>query len=1297
MSGQEGEQGASENNAGAAGQPAAKSGMEVLLEQQGEMMKLMMKQMETLTARVEVAEEVAAKAASQDGGSAQSGDAELEALKKLPYVPHVEGNPFPARPATLETDMPQMYDLYNDKTYDALSKRTKPSMRYEQLVLVPALSYMHDAIAFSEVTLDWCQDEKDPPTVEELSERIFAAHNTFKGVFSLLNNRYTMLQLRASMESDATSHGGAEALRAKLAFIEEKVYAGSDGLVSDSVLTKWLKEFDTTKAKAVMNTHAKASAKVSTFRDRQAGKGKGAGKGEGGRGSGKGAGANSEVMEWISKGAKMRWVDKAPQPFDHGVSLADATPPQLEWMAAETERCLKTGAWVRARRRRHVSRVFLVPKPGTNKWRLVMDFRWLNAHCVKSRCKMETLKKLRRLAKPNDWCISFDLQDGYHVVGIDPAFQEYMQFDVRGELFQCGALPFGWNDSPRIFVKVMKVLVECLRSPRSAEDRREVRKLQSGSKVRRRWAVRRRAGGCGREEHQQGARVLPYMDDFLLLLSSRIEALRARELTSRVLVRLGLSRNEKKGQWEPTQLVEHLGLEVDLKAGQFRVTPARLQKIHLQSKALLSEASRQRRWLPARKLAAFTGLCQSVYLAVPPARLYLRELHFVLSTRRGWGAKVKLTRQAWSDIEWWLRLPAQSRWNGRKIWRSPTRAKVHTDASLFAWGGVLNLKHAARGFWSDELRHLHITHLELEAVYKTVQSFLRELTGKVARYIRSEANEWADRLSRDRDLDDWRLNRRWFQWAEREWHQHTMDRFASELSAQLPRYYAQWHDPGCEGVDSLAFSWLGEVNWVNPPWSLLDEVAHKLREEKCAATVVAPYWPGQMRFQQLEAMADEVDGRRAAGQAPQVGLASGLKVKVYWPQDDAWYTGTVGDTGSDGLTHIAYEDGDKEDLDMSKERYEVLPAAVQEVTSWDAALQERWRGELGDSSLTELAVQMQGAALGGKTVGNYRPKARAFMAFCEAEGRQWLPATGATVRLYIAHMLDKGTVQASNMQPYLSAINNYHEDMGFPGPARGRAISRAVKGMARLQVQAAEAAGEEQTVRTWLPARHVSAVHAHGLGLEPVGRAATELLRACTYVVFAFVTFGRPETGVSMRREHISITGEDISVVLHKEKGRGHVRLRRRLTIPAAGVAGLVQLLQHWQQVRDACWGHRPVTGSEVQGSYWRLPWEQGKLQSAQANGWVQLALGRLGCVPPEGGHFSGHSTRKGACTCARAVGAALEKCCFLGGWSQLSSAIHSYIDPAAVPDEHMERYFGWTTPRWRQRQQRQPGTEQCV
>eukprot|EP00854_Cymbomonas_tetramitiformis_P034200 gene34200-biopygen19794 len=941
--------GAAEANTPAAGvnSAGALAGLEALVLQQSAMMNQMTPKVNELSDRVAASEEASAKAVAQASGSAQSGDAELEAPRKLP-----------------------------------------------------------------------------------------------------VNNRYTMIQLRAGMESDATIHGGAEALRAKLSFVEEKVYAGTEGLVTDSVLTKWLKEFDTTKAKAVMYTHAKASAKTSTFRDRQGGgKGKGAGKGEGSRGSGKGG-------KGIGAGP--------PQLFDHGVSLVDATSSQLEWMRAETERCLHTGAWVRAHRRRHVSRVFLVPKLRTIKWRLVMDFRWLNAHCLKSRCKTETLKKLRRLAKPDDWCFSFDLQDGYHLVGIDKDFQEYMQFD-------------------------------------SAEDHREVRKLRNGSKAYKRWAACTRLEDAGEKSTS-----LPYMDDFLVLTSSKVEALRARELASRVLTRLGIGRNEKKGQWEPTQLVEHLGLEVDLAAGQFRVTLARLHKIHGQVRALLSEASRQRRWLPARWLAGFTGLCQSV-CAVPPARLYLRELYFVLSIKRGWGSK------------------------------------------------------------GDELRHLHITHLELEAVYKTVQSFLRELTGKVVRlYCDNHAvvAMLSHFTSRDPELMR-RMRRLWLlldlndielQWADTEWHNHTVYRFASELSTQLPRYYAQWYDSGCEGVDSLAYSWLGEINWVNPPWSSLDELAHKLREEGggpvLAGANVVPSFGSTVRGDRHHAAAarplhsksvgrvqaarslrprrscvshsllpvsyDVQGARKAVAAKPQPKLAPGSRVEVYWPIDDAWYPGEVGDTDEYQMTQVAYDDRDVEMLDMRTERYRVVPPAKGErVDEWDMALEERWRDELG---------------------------------------RSWLPATEATVPLYFAHLMSKETIKAASLQPYLSAINNYHEDMGYDGPSKGRSMSRAVKGMASLQVKAAETQEEGETVRSWLPARHVSKVHAHGLAMRPTGRAEMELLRACTYVVFAFVTFGRPNTGVSMQKSHIAVADDVISVVLQKEKGRRHVRLKRRLTSRGEGL-----------------------------------------------------------------------------------------------------------------------------------------------
>ncbi|KAK3284206.1 hypothetical protein CYMTET_8134 [Cymbomonas tetramitiformis] len=86
----------------------------------------------------------------------------------------------------------------------------------------------------------------------------------------------------------------------ELASIEEKVYAGTEGLVSDFVLTKWLKEFDAAKVKAVMITHAKADPKTSIFCDCQRrGQGKGGGQDKGGRSSGKGGnitGAGEELV-----------------------------------------------------------------------------------------------------------------------------------------------------------------------------------------------------------------------------------------------------------------------------------------------------------------------------------------------------------------------------------------------------------------------------------------------------------------------------------------------------------------------------------------------------------------------------------------------------------------------------------------------------------------------------------------------------------------------------------------------------------------------------------------------------------------------------------------------------------------------------------------------------------------------------------------------------------------------------------------------------------------------------------------
>jgi hypothetical protein len=48
-----------------------------------------------------------------------------------------------------------------------------------------------------------------------------------------------------------------------------------------------------------------------------------------------------------------------------------------------------------------------------------------------------------------------------------------------------------------------------------------------------------------------------------------------------------------------------------------------------------------------------------------------------------------------------------------------------------------------------------------------------------ARYIRSAANVWADRLSRETDIDEWQLEPRIFTYLDSLWGPHSIDKFAT--------------------------------------------------------------------------------------------------------------------------------------------------------------------------------------------------------------------------------------------------------------------------------------------------------------------------------------------------------------------------------------------------------------------------------------------------------------------------------------------------------------------------------------
>ena len=113
----------------------------------------------------------------------------------------------------------------------------------------------------------------------------------------------------------------------------------------------------------------------------------------------------------------------------------------------------------------------------------------------------------------------------------------------------------------------------------------------------------------------------------------------------------------------------------------------------------------------------------------------------------------------------------------------------------------------------------------------------------------------ADNLSRVLSPDEWQLHPGIFQIVYQMWGPRTVDKFALELTTQLPRYNSMLHDPSTSAVDALAQQdWQLENNWVNPPFWMLSKILAKIWECKAESSIVAPWWPAQPWFRQLQNM-----------------------------------------------------------------------------------------------------------------------------------------------------------------------------------------------------------------------------------------------------------------------------------------------------------------------------------------------------------------------------------------------------------------------------------------------------------
>ena len=112
-------------------------------------------------------------------------------------------------------------------------------------------------------------------------------------------------------------------------------------------------------------------------------------------------------------------------------------------------------------------------------------------------------------------------------------------------------------------------------------------------------------------------------------------------------------------------------------------------------------------------------------------------------------------------------------------------------------------------------------------------------------------NSRADFLSRLESTHEWKLHSNLFRQLDQLWGPHTVDRFAASHNAQLEVFNSLYWDPKTSAIDTMAQNWVGENNFVNPPFCLTPRILQLVEKQGVMATLIAPWWPAQPWFCQL--------------------------------------------------------------------------------------------------------------------------------------------------------------------------------------------------------------------------------------------------------------------------------------------------------------------------------------------------------------------------------------------------------------------------------------------------------------
>ena len=313
------------------------------------------------------------------------------------------------------------------------------------------------------------------------------------------------------------------------------------------------------------------------------------------------------------------------------------------------------------------------------KKRLVLDLRHVNEYVILDHIKFEDWKFAQDLVIHSGFMFSFDLKSGYHHLDIHKDYQKYLgfkwEFDGIEKYFVFTVLPFGLATAGHIFTKTLRCLVSHWRS--------------------------------------LSINIVLYLDDGICFAKDALIAKSHSAIVKTDLEKSGLVSNIEKSIWEPVQITNWLGFEIDLTLNVISVPSEKLQRILALLDSLLARPR-----TTARKLAAIVGKINSLHLVVGDAtNIMLKYSHLAIIARNVWDFYFDLNVNVISEMKFWRDNLFIYRQKSLLLSESCSRI-VYSDASSTACMYVVEVQDSVcHRSWQGNESSFSSTWRELEGVY----------------------------------------------------------------------------------------------------------------------------------------------------------------------------------------------------------------------------------------------------------------------------------------------------------------------------------------------------------------------------------------------------------------------------------------------------------------------------------------------------------------------------------------------------------------------------------------------------